>query len=74
MATLCSPLLNAGLLGIYMNRKSKDTIYEVGEIYASGMNEQMARHFGSIIQLRFDQVDGITSVVSPEGYDRTASH
>ncbi len=59
-----------GLLGIYMNRKSKDTIYEVGEIYASGMNEQMARHFGSIIQLRFDQVDGITSVVSPEGYDR----
>ncbi len=59
-----------GILGIYMNRKSKETIYKVGEIYASGMNEQMARHFGNIIQLRFDQVDGITSVVSPEGYDR----
>ena len=33
------------ILGIYMDRKSKDTIYEVGEIYMSGMNEQMSRHF-----------------------------
>ena len=53
---------------------SSETIYEVGEIYASGMNEQMARHFGSIIQLRFDQVDGITSVVSPEGYPQKAEN
>ena len=30
------------LLGIYMNRKSRDTICEVGEIYMSGMNEQMS--------------------------------
>ena len=52
------------LLGIYMNRKSKDTIYEVGEIYMSGMNEQMSRHFENVIQLRFSQVEGIISVVS----------
>ena len=58
------------LLGIYMNRKSKKTIYEVGEIYMSGMNEQMSRHFENIIKLRFDQVDGIISVVSTENYDR----
>ncbi|MEY8533133.1 response regulator [Blautia pseudococcoides] len=58
------------LLGIYMNRKSKKTIYEVGEIYMSGMNEQMSRHFENIIKLRFDQVDGIISVVSTENYDK----
>lgn len=54
------------LLGIYMGQKSKKTIYEVGEIYMSGMNEQMSRHFESVIKLRFDQVDGIVSVVSKE--------
>lgn len=58
------------LLGIYMNQKSKKTIYEVGEIYMSGMNEQMSRHFGNIIKLRFDQVEGIISVVSTENYDK----
>ena len=58
------------LLGIYMNRKSKNTIYEVGEIYMSGMNEQMSRHFENIIKLRFDQVDGIISVVSTENHDK----
>lgn len=58
------------LLGIYMNQKSKKTIYEVGEIYMSGMNEQMSRHFGNIIKLRFDQVEGIISVVSTEEYDK----
>lgn len=40
------------ILGIYMNRQSKKTIYEVGEIYMSGMNEQMSRHFENIIKLR----------------------
>lgn len=58
------------ILGIYMNRQSKKTIYEVGEIYMSGMNEQMSRHFENIIKLRFNQVDGIISVVSPENYDK----
>ncbi len=58
------------ILGIYMDRKSKDTIYEVGEIYMSGMNEQMSRHFESVIKLRFDQVDGIISTVSEEASDR----
>ena len=57
-------IITFSILGIYMNRKSKKTIYEVGEIYMSGMNEQMSRHFESVIKLRFDQVTGIVSVVS----------
>ena len=58
------------LLGIYMNRKSKKTIYEVGEIYMSGMNEQMSRHFETVIKLRFNQVSGIVSVVSADNSDK----
>lgn len=56
------------LLGIYMNWESKKTIYQVGEIYMSGMNEQMSRHFENIIKLRFEQVDGIVSAVSTKGH------
>ena len=52
------------LLGIHMNRESKEAFYEVGEIYMSGMNQQMSEHFESVIKLRFDQVSGIISVVS----------
>lgn len=58
------------LLGIYMNQKSKKTIYEVGEIYMSGMNEQVSRHFENVMKLRFDQVDSIVSVVSSEINDK----
>ncbi|WP_276951001.1 response regulator [Enterocloster lavalensis] len=58
------------LLGIYMGRKSKKAVYEIGEIYMSGMNEQMSRHFETVIKLRFDQVRGIVSVVSSEDGDK----
>ena len=58
------------LLGVYMSRKSKNTVYEIGNIYMSGMNEQMSRHFETVIKLRFDQVSGIVSVVSTDSNDR----
>lgn len=57
-------------LGFYMNRESERAIYEVGNIYMSGMNEKISRNFENVIQLRFDQVYGITSVVSPENYNK----
>ena len=53
-----------------MSRKSKKAVYEIGEIYMSGMNEQMSRHFETVIKLRFDQVRGIVSVVSTEDGDK----
>ena len=49
------------MLGVYMSRKSTKTIHEVGEIYMSGMSEQMARHFENLIELRFEQVEGSVS-------------
>ena len=58
------------LLGVYMSRKSKNAVYEIGNIYMSGMNEQMSRHFETVIKLRFDQVSGVVSVVSTDNKDR----
>ena len=58
------------MLGIYMSRKSNKAINEIGQIYMSGMNEQMSRHFQNVIQLRFDQVSGIVSVVSADNNDK----
>ena len=58
------------LLGIYMSRKSKNTVYEIGNIYMSGMNDQMSRHFETVIKLRFDQVSGIVSVVPTDSNNR----
>lgn len=54
------------LLGVYMNRKSEKAVYDIGKIYMSGMNQQISRHFDTVIGLRFAQVKGITSVVSAE--------
>lgn len=58
------------LLGIYMGGRSRAAVYEIGEVYMSGMNEQMSKHFESVIQLRFDQVSGIISVVSSDNEDK----
>ena len=58
------------LLGIYMGRKSKNAVYEIGKIYMSGMNEQMSRHFETVIKLRFNQVKGIVSVVPTDTDDK----
>ncbi|MFQ9873286.1 MAG: hypothetical protein ACLRVT_09955 [Oscillospiraceae bacterium] len=57
------------LLGIYMGKKSKMAVYEIGEIYMSGMNDQMSRHFETVIKLRFSQVRGIVSVVPVDDSD-----
>lgn len=58
------------MLGIYMSRKSNKAINEVAQIYMSGMNEQMSRHFQTVIQLHFDQVSGIVSVVSVDNNEK----
>lgn len=54
------------LLGIYTNTQSNEAIYEIGEAYMSGMNKRMSVHFENVIKLRFEQVNGIVSVVSAD--------
>ena len=63
-------IITFSMLGIYMGRRSKKAVYEIGQIYMSGMNEQMSRHFETVIKLRFDQVGGIVSVVSADNSDK----
>ena len=58
------------LLGIYMSRKSEKAVYEVGQIYMSGMNKQMSKHFETVIKLCFNQVSGIVSVVSADNKNK----
>lgn len=62
-------IVTFSLLGIHMGRKSEKALSEIGSIYMSGMNDQMARHFGTVIKLRFDQASGIVSVVSTDDND-----
>lgn len=57
-------------LGIYMSKKSEKAVYEIGEIYMTDMNEQMSKNFENVIELRFNQVNGIVSVVSAESFSQ----
>lgn len=74
IALLILGMVVFSVLGIYMNRKSSEIIHEVGEIYMTGMGDQLARHFENIIQLRFSQVEGIVSVVSTDHTDIEKLH
>ena len=51
---------------VRMNRKSAETIGEIGEVYMSGMSRQAAGHFGTIMDLRLSQVAGLVDAVPPD--------
>ena len=53
-------------LAIYMNRRSMDTISEVGKIYMSGMSEQVSLHFATTIDLRLSQVEALVETHRPD--------
>ena len=57
-------------LGLYMNNKSHEAFHKIGNIYLSGTSEQISKHFESVIQLRFNQVEGLVSVVSSEEWEQ----
>lgn len=59
-----------GCLGIYMSRKSHEAFEQIGDIYMSGMSEQISRHFESVIKLRFSQVSGLVSVVPSDNSNK----
>ncbi len=51
---------------VRMNRKSAETIGEIGEVYMSGMSRQAASHFDTIMDLRLSQVAGLVDAVPPD--------
>ncbi len=56
------------LIGTYMNRMSTKTIQEVGTIYMSGMNEQVVKHFETIVTLRMSQIKSLMSAFPSGSY------
>ncbi len=48
-----------GTLTLHMNRRSADTIRDLGDFYMSGLSDQIALHFGTTIQLRLSQVSAL---------------
>lgn len=64
-------------LGIFMNRKSDDTLSEMGTIYMSGLNERISKHFETIIDMQFTNlqsiIDDINDEVVQDYVDKNAS-
>ena len=53
-------------LGIFMNKKSDETLNEMGTIYMSGLNERISMHFETIIDMRFSSLQDVIEEVPDE--------
>ena len=58
------------LLAVFMNRKSVETIEEVGKMYMTGMSEQISLHYETVIGLRLSQVSSIVDIIPPDRSDQ----
>ncbi len=56
-------------LARYMNLQSEKTINEVGEVYMTSMNERIAKHFETMVDLRLTQLDTLVETI-PENETR----
>ena len=56
-------------LALYMNKKSAETISEVGNIYMSGMNERIILHFKTTIEMRLSHVEDMEQMISSGNYE-----
>ena len=54
------------LLASFMNKKSSETIEEVGKMYMNGMSEQITLHYETVIGLRLSQVASMVETIRPE--------
>lgn len=62
-------LISAGAfwgLGYFINRDSEKAIHQVGDLYMTGMNEQVTAHFRTLIDLKLEQARTVVKVVPPE--------
>ena len=58
------------LLAVFMNRKSVETIEDVGKMYMTGMSEQISLHYETVIGLRLSQVSSIVDIIPPDSSDQ----
>lgn len=52
-------------LAVFMNRKSSETISEIGTNYMSGMSQEISMHFETIMELRLSQVEALIKTNLP---------
>ncbi len=56
-------------LALFMNKKSEETISDIGTVYMSSMSEQISMHFQTTIQLRLSQMKALVQTTSAQGYE-----
>ncbi len=66
VALVIFSILVFSVLSSFMNQKSEEAVYKVGNLYMQGLGEQLSKHFEGIIELRFDQLEGLKEVI-PSG-------
>ena len=59
---LCLNIFIFSLLGVSIDRMSKDTIEDIGTTYMARMNEQVSLHFETIIALRLTMTESLASI------------
>ncbi len=59
-------------LAVFMNKRSSETITEVGNIYMSGMSEQISMHFETTIDLRLSQLEALVETSHANLMDNNA--
>ena len=53
-------------LGYYVSKISKEAIDGVGDLYMTGINEQISSHFHTLMNLKLEQAETVTRVVLSE--------
>ncbi len=53
-------------LALFMNRKSEQTISDIGTVYMSSMSEQISLHFQTTIGLRLAQMEALIETISSQ--------
>ena len=66
VAVLALSVMLFSFLAIFLNEQSASTIQEVSRMYMSGISDQLARHFETVIRLRLDQLGAMLEEIDPE--------
>ncbi len=59
-------------LGVYMNHRNAETIKDVGQLYMSGMNERITKHYETMMDLQLYQVETLVEISHEKGMDEAA--
>ncbi|XCP85963.1 response regulator [Roseburia hominis] len=59
-------------LGFYMNKRSEETINQVGSVYMASMNERVSKHFSTMIDLRLTQLNTLVETIPTKNQEDSA--